>query len=96
MAVRIIEGKVKTVGGSFVGLMPTPFTSQAALTPTSSPQQSEAFAADTNSVTIDPDEDVHVNFGANPSVTTNDFKVLAGAPRDFLVTAGHKVAVRIA
>lgn len=96
MAVRIHETQIRTIGNSFVGLMPTPYTSQTAINPTSSSQQSEPFAEGINSVTVEADEDVHVNFGTDPTATTNNPKVAGGTSRDFLVTPGHKLAVRTA
>ena len=67
---------------------------QAALTPTTTSQQSAAFSNGTSVVCIDGDEDVYVSFGSNPTATTNSRKVYAKDPQDFSVSPGWKVAVR--
>lgn len=101
MAVRIIEMEVKTVGGSFVGLMSTPFKAvQTPITPTGTSAKSAAFGSTTNVVRVEADEDVHVNIGADsgsdPAATTSHPKIKAGQFLDFVVTPGHKAAVRTA
>lgn len=57
--------------------------------------QSAAFAHNTTLVTVQSDEACHVAFGANPTATTDHYKLSAnnGFEADFEVTAGHKVAV---
>lgn len=55
--------------------------------------QSAAFGAGTDLVSIQADADCHVVFGANPTATTAGWKVLSGATMDFHVCKGDKVAV---
>lgn len=97
MAVRIIEMQVKQVGSSWLGLPSTPFVAQTPITANAGgTAQSAAFGGSTNIVSVEADEDVHVNFDANPTATTAHPKIKAGTSREFLVTPGHKVAARTA
>jgi hypothetical protein len=55
--------------------------------------QSTAFALGTRHVAIQADAACHVVFGRDPTATTDDFKIQAGATEDFWVNPGLKVAV---
>lgn len=55
--------------------------------------QSNAFAATTRAVTLQPEEDCYVEFGTNPTATTGSFRLTAGQDYDFWVEIGHKLAV---
>jgi len=67
---------------------------QAAITATSTSQQSEAFGDETTMVCVQSDEAIHVAFGDDPEATTDDYRIQAGADLFASVGPGQKVAVR--
>lgn len=94
MAVRILESA--PIGDRFPVRRGEIVTAQTAITATSTSAQSAAFNALTGIVHVQADEAVHVAFGASPTATTAHFKIAAGETHDFIVTPGHKMAVRTA
>lgn len=66
---------------------------QTPVTVSGTSEQSAAFAPATLAITLVADEACHVEFGANPTATTNSFPLAAGEKADFGVVPGHKVAV---
>lgn len=94
MTTRIFEMTAPTIGGSFVGVRRAPFLAVQSLTPNASTQNSAAFNAATNMITVQADEDVYIDIAAAPNATNSGYKVSAGEERDFLVTGGHKIAVK--
>lgn len=95
MPVRIIEYDRQRIDhASYAMLRPgVSVAAQSPLTATGSSQRSVAFSATTRIVTVDSDEDVHVNFGTAPDATASNIKVRAGLPQDFWVEPGHRLAV---
>lgn len=97
MATRIIEYGGRARQGDFpVVPAEQKLVEQTPITPTTTSAQSAAFGVDTQIVCIDPDEDVYVNFGTNPTAATTSRKVYAKQQMDFAVPPGlsWKVAVR--
>lgn len=93
MATRILEFGA-AVGNDDLPVIPQLITAQTALTASGSSAQSAAFAEGTVMICIDSDEAVYVAIGANPTATTNHYRVKAGTERFFLAQAGQKVAIR--
>jgi hypothetical protein len=97
MATRIIE-----YGGDFQPhysvVVPSDqfVTEQTALTATGTSQQSAAVSNDTTIVCVQSDEAVYVRVAANPTATTNSYRLQAGGEQFFKVSprASWKVAVR--
>lgn len=53
---------------------------------------SAAFGVDTRFVRIQADADCHIKGGTDPTATTSDLPLVAGAPEYFGVTPGQKIA----
>ena len=99
MATRIIEyGSAPEATIGPYSVVPSRFKigSQSAITATGTSAQSSAFDSRTRIVCVDSDEAVYVNFGTNPTATTDDYRVKAGSEQFFEVAHGEswKVAVR--
>ena len=95
MATRIIEYGGRGASSDFPVVPATQkVVEQTPISPTTTPAQSSAFNTATASVCIDPDEDVYVSFGSNPTATTSSRKVYAKQQMDFAVQPGWKVSVR--
>lgn len=69
-----------------------PGTDQSPLSFTGTAGQSAAFGADTIYVTVIGSAAFHYLVGANPTATTNHFKVPADTPWDIGVKAGQKIS----
>jgi hypothetical protein len=99
MATRIIEYCAPARGDGYP-VVPAgrKVTAQTALTATGTSQQSAAFASNTRIVGVQSDEAVYVAFAANPTATTNDYRLQAGTEQffDLFPYAGQnwKVAIR--
>ena len=70
--------------------------SQTALTATGTSAASSAFNDMTEMVCVQSDEAIKVAFGATPTATDNDYKIVAGGEQFFLIQAGSswKVAIK--
>lgn len=90
MPTRIIEfgpSDVASMGGYPV--VPRSFVAkQTAFTATTSPHTSNLFNPATVLICIDTDEQVYVDVGAAPSVTTDNLRIAAGDNQWFEVTPG--------
>lgn len=71
-------------------------TKQAAITATGTSAQSAAVQAGTCIVLVQSDEAVYVEFGTNPTATTDSYRIPAGGEQFFSVpfNQAYKVAVR--
>jgi hypothetical protein len=93
MATRIIEydRSERMVDRTVV---PQSDREQPAMTATGTSAQSAAFGAGTAMVCVQSDEAVYVKFGADPTATTNSYRLQAGAENFWVAQAGQKVAIR--
>jgi hypothetical protein len=69
---------------------------QTAMTATSTSAQSSAFDKATGLVCVQSDEQIYVLVAANPTATTNSYRIAAGGEQwfDCLPGAGWKAAIR--
>jgi hypothetical protein len=98
MATRIIEYGGPGVWGPSFNIVPAEqrVVSQSALTATGTSAQSAAFNAATGLVLVQSDEAIYVLLGANPTATTDNYRIQAGNEQFFSIPGGQswKVAVR--
>lgn len=98
MATRILEfGGTGLLGSAFPIVPAGQFmTKQAAITATTTSAQSAAVSASTQLVIVQSDEAVYVEFGTNPTATTDSYRLQAGGEQSFSVpfNKAWKVAVR--
>ncbi len=81
-------------GGSKTPVVPVPQMPPAAeqVVTFTTTTQSAALNAATRFVRLIADADCHIAVGANPTATTSNLKLIAGAAEYFGVTPGHKIA----
>lgn len=80
-----------TMGGADPQIWPEPGTDQTPLT-YSTAAASAAFGTNTKYVAITSDGIFSYVVGANPTATTNHFRVPANTLLSFAVTPGHKIS----
>lgn len=78
--------------GGLKSVVQMPPLATQTLTSSGASQQSAAFNAKTKMVQIHTDGIVSLEFGSNPTVTTNSFRLAANTTVYFQVTPGDKVA----
>jgi hypothetical protein len=96
MATRILEYVANDPSSIGEPVVPLENVQQPALTTSTTPTNSAAFDARTNLICVQSDEAVYVKRGANPTATTDSYRIQAGQEQFFAVPVGQgwKVSVR--
>lgn len=98
MPTRILEfgpSEVAALGGFPIVPARSELVEQAAITATSSPQLSAVFNAATVLVCVQSDEQIYVKVNVSPTVTTNSYRIAAGAEQWFDVAPGSGSQVQV-
>jgi predicted deacylase len=80
------------VNGGVQAVMVPPLVDQVPITTSSTSAQSAAFAPSTGLVRVWCDTQSAVAFGSNPTATTNNMPLSAGATEYFAIVPGQKAA----
>ncbi len=83
----------KVAFGNSLPMAPMPPLATQVVSITGTSQQSAVFDENTKFIGVHADAACSVEFGADPSATTNSRRLAANATEYFTVTAGHKLAV---
>lgn len=94
MATRILECGNVCRREDGLPIVPRILLEQAAMTASGTSAQSAAFSTALGSVCIQSDEAVYVKIGANPTATTDCYRIPAGGEQWFECAKGEKVAIR--